>query len=595
LTSTVGYDFQYTERSPFGHAVQLIRDTVRPDGVVLDLGCRLATIADPVTEAGFVYVGIDPDPTAIDALTSRGFEGHVLDLRAPHLAQRLVEIAGERTVAVITLLDTVEHAPDPTALLDAVRAASLRLGLPTLVVSVPNIGHFDVAAKLLLGRWDVSELGLLDRTHLQLFTEQRMLEVLSERGWVQMAARDFVLARSDQHFPGDLPTLAAGTSLHELVLAVRLAADDNAHVNQFVRSFILREQLPPEPAIVQRGEFDVSVIVRTQGRRQASLVELLTCLAAQTHERFEVLLFVHASELDAVDATRQLVEQFDYSFAQRVRVQQIIGGNRGRPLNAGLEAARGRYIAFVDDDDLVTADWVEAFARGAEAAPGRIIRSITVERDVRRPRSDEIGGATVLEGPVRFTFSPTFDFVEHCYANSTPICAFAVPAALVSALRISFDEHVAVQEDWHFLMRCASYAGVHDTGAITAVYHRWADLDGSRGTIDEDVWRAARDLVLHEFDVRPILLPPGAVRSIVSFRAELEGFRLGESVAEAVELRRTLDETQKALAHERSMAEQFLADAKGAYAANQTLLESRSWQVTRPLRAFERFRARRSK
>jgi hypothetical protein len=595
LTSTVDYDFQYTERSPFGHAVQLIRDTVRPDGVVLDLGCRLATIADPVTEAGFVYVGIDPDPKAIDSLTSRGFEGHVLDLRAPDLAQRLVEIAGERTVAVITLLDTVEHAPDPTALLDAVRAASLRLGLPTLVISVPNIGHFDVTAKLLLGRWDVSELGLLDRTHLQLFTEQRMLEVLSERGWVQMAARDFVLARSDQHFPGDLPTLAAGTSLHELVLAVRLAADDNAHVNQFVRSFILREQLPPEPAIVQRGEFDVSVIVRTQGRRQASLVELLTCLAAQTHERFEVLLFVHASELDAVDATRQLVEQFDYSFAQRVRVQQIIGGNRGRPLNAGLEAARGRYIAFVDDDDLVTADWVEAFARGAEAAPGRIVRSITVERDVRRPRSDEIGSATVLEGPVRFTFSPTFDFVEHCYANSTPICAFAVPAALVSALRISFDEHVAVQEDWHFLMRCASYAGVHDTGAITAVYHRWADLDGSRATIDEDVWRAARDLVLHEFDVRPILLPPGAVRSIVSFRAELEGFRLGESVPEAVELRRTLDETQKALAHERSMAEQFLADAKGAYAANQTLLDSRSWQVTRPLRAFERFRARRAK
>ena len=44
-------------------------------------------------------------------------------------------------------------------------------------------------------------------------------------------------------------------------------------------------------------------------------------------------------------------------------------------------------------DDLVTADWVEAFARGSETARGKIIRSITVERDVRRPLVGEVGGA----------------------------------------------------------------------------------------------------------------------------------------------------------------------------------------------------------
>jgi glycosyltransferase involved in cell wall biosynthesis/2-polyprenyl-3-methyl-5-hydroxy-6-metoxy-1,4-benzoquinol methylase len=595
LSSTIDYDFQYTDRSPYGHAVRLIRETVRPDGLVLDIGCRLGSIADPVTEAGFVYVGVDADPAAIEALKGRGHEGHVLDPESPDLATRLVEISGGRSVAAVTLLDVIEHVPNSDALLDAIRLASQQLAHPSLILSVPNIAHFDIAAKLLLGRWDVSELGLLERTHVQFFTEQRLLELLSRRGWVQVAAKDFVLARSDQHFPADLPTLAAGTSLHELTLAVRLAADDTAHVNQFVRSFVLREQLPPEPPVVERGEWDVSVVVRTQGRRRASLIELLTCLAAQTHERFEVLLFVHTSELDAVDATRRLVDQFDFAFSRRVRVQQIIGGNRGRPLNAGLAAARGRYIAFVDDDDLVTADWVEAFTRGSQAAPGKIVRSITVEREVRRPESGEIGGATVIEGAIRFTFSPTFDFVEHCFANSTPICAFAVPAALVVALRFSFDEHVAVQEDWHFLMRCASYAGVYDTGAITAIYHRWADLDGSRATIDEDVWRAARDLVLHEFDVRPILLPPGAVRSIVAFRTELEHFRLGDNFEDGIELRRTLEETQSALAHERSMAEQFLADAKGAQARYLELTESRSWQITRPIRALQAFRARRAR
>jgi SAM-dependent methyltransferase len=561
---------------------------------VLDLGCGFGAIADAVTEAGFVYVGADVDTVGIEAIAARGYESHLLDLQEDDLADRIVTIADGRQVGAIALLDVIEHIPDSAALLDALQAASARLAHPNLVVSVPNVAHVDLSAKLALGRWDISDSGLLDRTHVQLFTEQRLLDVLGPRGWVQVAERDFTLARSDQHFPSELPTLAAGTPLHELLLEIRLAANDTAHVNQFVRSFVLREQLPPEPALEVPSEFDLSVIVRTQGRRHRSLLELLTCLAAQTVDRFEVLLTVHASETEASDATQVLVDSFDFGFARRVRVIQVVGGSRGRPLNVGLEAAAGRYVAFVDDDDLVTADWVQRFTEGAEAAPGRIIRSITVERDVRQPMAGEIGAATIVEGALRFTFAPRFDFVEHFFANSTPICAFAVPAALLSALRIRFDEHVTVQEDWHFLMRCASYAGVYDSGGITAIYHRWTNTDGSRATIDEDVWRAARDLVLHEFDSRPVVLPPGAVRSIVQFRSELEHLRAGDSDEVQVALRATLQETQAALAHERLMAEQFLADAKEAQANASSLLSSRSWQVTRPLRALQRLRARRS-
>jgi hypothetical protein len=42
------------------------------------------------------------------------------------------------------------------------------------------------------------------------------------------------------------------------------------------------------------------------------------------------------------------------------------------------------------------------------------------------------------------------------------------------------------------------------------------------------------------------------------------------------------------------MAEQFLTDAKHAQANVRTLLDSRSWRVTRPLRALQRLRSRHS-
>jgi len=49
-----------------------------------------------------------------------------------------------------------------------------------------------------------------------------------------------------------------------------------------------------------------------------------------------------------------------------LRTLKVEGGGRARPLNAGLEAATGDYVCFLDDDDLVTPDWLAAFARSIQ-------------------------------------------------------------------------------------------------------------------------------------------------------------------------------------------------------------------------------------
>ena len=87
----------------------------------------------------------------------------------------------------ILLLDVLEHMLHPEELLDEVRPL-LRQG-GQVIVSVPNVANISVRLLLLLGNFDYTERGILDRTHLHLYTRKtaRMLlegqgfEILEER------------------------------------------------------------------------------------------------------------------------------------------------------------------------------------------------------------------------------------------------------------------------------------------------------------------------------------------------------------------------------------------------------------------------------
>lgn len=267
---------------------------------------------------------------------------------------------------------------------------------------------------------------------------------------------------------------------------------------------------PPET----NGPF-LSVLVRTQGTRPDCLREALTCLAAQACEDFEVLVLVHA-EADRLQDVQELLGQFHPSFVGRVELVQVTGGNRGRPLNRGIEISRGSYLAFLDDDDHVTGDWVETFKQGQIRAPGRIIRSVTVVQRVERATDPNSLAPYLSRTGFEQVFTPNFDMGYHLYTNQSPICSFAVPKELIEAFRLRFDEDLLVTEDWDFLMRAAQVAGVSDTERVTSVYRRWVDGQGSAGAFDQQTWDAVRESVLAKLDQNPLLMPAGSASKIAT-------------------------------------------------------------------------------
>ena len=577
------YDFSFAWNSSYGHVVELLKRLDLERGVVLDLGCGMSPIAIPLKELGYDYVGVDIDREALERISQRGLEGHELDLgQTDELAGRLLELACGRRVAAVLLLDVIEHMPETRPFLTAVRGALELLGRPPLVVSVPNVTHADVGAKLIFGKWDYTPTGLLDRTHLQFFTGERLDAEARACGLLELGAHDFRLRDSDQHFPSDHPALSAASPIGQAIRVWRDAADQNGETIQFVRAFApcdVQEQ-PSEAssATVRTEKRPLTVVVRTQGKRPTNLREALTCLAAQTFDDFDVLLMVHSPDPEVVlPAVAALVEDFDPTFASRVEIVHVAGGRRARPLNEALARLRSEYVAFLDDDDMVTANWVESFVDAG--GDGAIVRSVAAVRHVSAPLESQ-RVPFVIQSSLEFRYDLDFDLVHHLWGNETPICTFAVPTHLIEVFDLRFDEDLPVLEDWEFLVRCALLAPVRDTHKVTSIYQMWLAGESSASLHEVELWQATQRVLQDRTNQRPLILPTGSADRLVE---------MCEGLAEVDPLRRELLGAREEARTQSEKVERLVTELDEIWKALEktrrdymVVITSRRWRILGP-------------
>ena len=420
------------------------------------------------------------------------------------------------------MLDVIEHLVEPARVFADLGRLLERLGGAHLVVSIPNVTHIDIASKLLLGRWDTTTTGLLDSTHVTFFDADHLERITRASGFVELDRRDKQMTVTEQEFPVDHPAITRTTTLRQFFETVRAEADDHRDTYQFVRAYRF-DPAAVDAASTQEDSRDAevtmpfcSVLVRTQGGR-ASIDDALTCLAAQTDRDIEVLVAVHADD-DTVSSVERTVERYAQPLRDRVRVLAVRGEGRSAGLNLGVAEARGRYLAFLDDDDLVTANWIEEFRAAHLAGPGRVLRTQCVVQEHRRTTE-----ALVDYEPTGGFYSPyntEFDFVQHRQLNQTPICSWAVPMAAVRALRLRFDEELPVCEDWEFLVRAAELLGVSNRGEFTSVYRRFIDGWGSMTTVQQEIWDDTALTIRRRLDARPSLVPAGSLEAFAQGREE---------------------------------------------------------------------------
>jgi len=560
----MSYAFRYTDDSPYGHIVHLLDQHLPDRGLIIDLGCGHAAIAEPTLKLGFSYAGVDGDAATVDELNANSpVDAFVLDLNdLDRLAERLDEIAAGRPIAAVTAIDVLEHLPRPDDTLRTLHVWMLERDVAALAVSIPNVGHVDLAAKLVTGRWDVTPTGLLDETHLRFFTDDSVRALMETTGFDEIARHDFRLIFSDQAWPPDHPTQSPESMLGRYLRTLRELSDDHAETNQFVRIYspaptpmstprggaVRSSSFATEPVTERRTPF-LSIVTRTMGHRH-TLVDTLACLAAQTDDDFEVLLMVNTDDDDASAAVADLVASFDDRFRSQVRIDVSTVMHRVAPLNRALDLAAGRYLTVLDDDDLVFGDWVEQFHSAANAHPGAVIRCRAVDQQI-----DTVGhhGPAVSASGFKAPYRATFDLASHLAGGQSPQGTMAVPCEALDTFRLRFDENMVVCEDLEFYLRVANICGVVDTGTFGMVYRRWTDRFASQHTVSPEVWEQSIQEIVRRLDAMPLLMPTGTASRL--YQAAVQERQLYE-----------LDQGTSALLRRADVAERNWASLADAYA-----------------------------
>ncbi len=200
----------------------------------------------------------------------------------------------------------------------------------------------------------------------------------------------------------------------------------------------------------------LSVVVRTKDR-PALLAEALASLAASTYRRAEVVLVNDGGAPPEPPADFPLPV---------VRVD--LDGNRGRAAaaEAGVGAATGDFVAFLDDDDLAAPEHLATLA-GLVSAPG-----------VRVAYADAAVGVYELEAggwrckERRLPYSRDFDPDLLLADNYIPFNTLAIDRALFVEVG-PFDRSLPFFEDWDFLIRLADRVPFHHLAQVTCEYRHF--------------------------------------------------------------------------------------------------------------------------
>jgi SAM-dependent methyltransferase len=218
----------------------------------------------------------------------------------------------------IVIGDLLEHLTDAESVLK--RLHRLTNGTANIYCCLPNMSHVTVIERFLSGDFTYDDMGLLDRTHLRLFSPSSAYKTFLDAGWIP----DLVGSHVSDHVEDAFFKSLLGTIAH---LGV---PEKTARKNLGIYQMILQcRATPPGPApsldpqprvavivpVTRRWEFDLNV-VRSPGLKEINAQIIIVHGASSAAEAYgaacnnldcDWILFLHQDVYVPKGAGTQLV------------------------------------------------------------------------------------------------------------------------------------------------------------------------------------------------------------------------------------------------------------------------------------------------
>lgn len=175
------YDGKITPASLLEHPSSSLSIIARAPGdnlKVLDIGCATGFLGEYLQTRHCTVWGIDSNAEAIFEAKKHLFRAFTLDIEN----QKLSDVLEQNKFDVIILAAVLEHVRNPKEILMECGEHLSESGI--LIMSVPNIANYKTRLKLLIGDFTYTEYGILDKTHVHLYTKKTARELIKDAKYV---------------------------------------------------------------------------------------------------------------------------------------------------------------------------------------------------------------------------------------------------------------------------------------------------------------------------------------------------------------------------------------------------------------------------
>jgi len=166
--------YQNFNKSPFSVHTQIL-NSVKRKSKVLDVGCAEGYLSKIIASNECEVVGIELNKDAGQKAVKYCKEVIIGNVESIELNNKYYEYFD-----FVILADVLEHLKDPLKILIKFKKYLKDNGC--IIISVPNIANWRVRFKLMTGKFDYENQGILDEEHLRFFTEKTFKKLIIDAG-----------------------------------------------------------------------------------------------------------------------------------------------------------------------------------------------------------------------------------------------------------------------------------------------------------------------------------------------------------------------------------------------------------------------------